>query len=191
MGAVSALAQFLDRAVVPRGKILFARRQRVQQQPHHAAAQRLRRGMERFAGHRHPCFAVGRAAVLEPLRRQRVQILALHAQRLRRLRDVRRGGAVERREPRHDLMADVVAGIGVVEVHHVQPMPEAVGLGIRLDLRAAHAQKWADVDAPHRGDAAEAAPCAADELKEQRLGVVVGVVRRGDAVRADLARRAG
>ena len=85
-------------------------------------------------------------------------------------------------------MADVVAGIGVVEVHHVQPVSEAVGLGIRLDLRAAHAQKWADVDAPHRGDAAQPAPRAANELKEQRLGIVVGVVRRRDPCRADLRR---
>ena len=70
-------------------------------------------------------------------------------------------------------------------------MPNAVFGEVLLYLLAAHAQQRADDIIAPRGNAAQTErAAAAGEVEDERLGVIVGIVRRGDKPAAALLRGA-
>ena len=81
----------------------------------------------------------------------------------------------------HDFVTDKVAAIVVAEVGAVLDVLNAVFGEVLLYLRTAHAQQRTDDVLPPHGNAAQAErTAAAGEVEDERLGVIVGIVRRGD-----------
>ena len=91
----------------------------------------------------------------------------------------------------HDFVTDKVAAIVVAEVGAVLDVLNAVFGEVLLYLRTAHAQQRTDDVLPPRGNAAQAErTAAAGEVEDKRLGVIVGIMRRGDKPAAALFRGA-
>ena len=100
---------------------------------------------------------------------------------------------VDLRKLRKHFVPDAVAMRVVLGVGPVLPILYAVGLGIRLDFGPRHRQERPEKpDLPsrqegfggHSGDASEA--CATQEVQDEGLGIVVGVMRHRHGVEAVL-----
>ena len=173
---------------IRRGARLFAARERQDrlevrpsglpaQRAQHAHGDGLRERQERSGRDRVPVAVGGEELVGEPLEKRLVL-----AKRLRRGGEIARGRPVQRSERRHHGVPDAVARVRVAAVAGILHVREAVPGEVVQDLRAADLQQRAHDDPPHGRDAAETAQAGAvHKAHENRLRVVVGVVRRRDA----------
>ena len=92
-------------------------------------------------------------------------------------------GGIHALKRRHGMVPDAVAGIGIGRVRAVLHVRDGMGGQVGLRLRARRVQHRAQELAALRRDAGQAAQAAAArEVEQQRLGVVIRRVRRGDPV---------
>ncbi len=87
-------------------------------------------------------------------------------------------------------MAQIVSGVGRVPVGLVLPVGDAVFRGVVFNCCPGDLQQGADDPAPSGRNAAEPVQSAApQQVEQQRLAVIIGVVGRCDIVRSRPVRR--